>query len=136
VTQVPPVLTQSVHAATDAWRVGTPTRPAAQQSHRTRLPHVRNNLPPASVTDPTRSGASTGRSGTVTATTQGVRHTLQHLTSGLTDRRQHDLGSTVTDTTGNLLDAVGQTGNAVGGALGATVNGVTSEVPSALPGLP
>ena len=39
---------------------------------------------------------------------------LQHLTDGLTDNQQTDLGSTVTDTAGNLLDAVGDVGNTAG----------------------
>jgi hypothetical protein len=46
------------------------------------------------------------------------------------------VASTVTDTTNNLLDAVGQVGNQVADTLDDTVGGVTSLLPSGLPTLP
>jgi hypothetical protein len=57
---------------------------------------------------------------------------LHDLTGGLTDGSQDPLGSSVTDTTTNVLDAVGQVGNTVTGAVGDTVDGVTSALPSDL----
>ncbi|MFZ2014060.1 MAG: hypothetical protein WAV00_09590 [Nocardioides sp.] len=80
------------------------------------------------MTDPGQTGLEP-----LAPTAGDVQHTLQHLTGGLTDGKQHDLGSTVTDTTSNLLDAVGAVGNTVSGTLSDTVNGVGSLLPSDLP---
>ncbi len=128
---VPPVLTQSLQSTVDSWQVGTPSTPGPRH-HTTGggidLPHVGGNLPPASVTDPGQTGIEP------TAPSAGdVQHTLQHLTGGLTDGKQHDLGSTLTDTAGNLLDAVGAVGNTVTGTLSDTVDDVGSLLPSDLP---
>ena len=62
-----------------------------------------------------------------------MRHTLDQLTGGLTGSRQHDVGSTLTDTAGNLLDAVGAVGNTVTGTLDGTLGEVGSLLPSDLP---
>jgi Domain of unknown function (DUF5667) len=140
-TTAPTVLTQAAQAATASWQVvvsrpghhntgpGTGPGTGNGQPH---LPHVPAHLPPASVTDPDQSTA-----GNPDLPTDGeVQHTLQHLTDGLTDNQQNDGASTVTDTATNLLDAVGQVGNTVGGVLGTTIDGVTSLLPSGLPSLP
>ena len=62
-----------------------------------------------------------------------MQHTLQHLTDGLTDNQQTDLGSTVTDTAGNLLDAVGDVGNTLVDTVGGTLDSVGSALPTASP---
>ncbi len=129
---VPPVLTQALQATVDPWQVGTPPAHDHGRHHATDggivLPQVGGDLPPASVTDPGQTGLEP-----LAPTAGDVQHTLQHLTGGLTDGKQHDLGSTVTDTTSNLLDAVGAVGNTVTGTLSDTVNGVASLLPSDLP---
>jgi Domain of unknown function (DUF5667) len=136
-TTVPSVLTQAAQAAADSWQVVVPpprhhpSGPGATHGL-PRLPHVPAHLPPASVTDP---GQSTATDPDV-PTDGEVQHTLHHLTDGLTDNQQNDVASTVTDTTNNLLDAVGQVGNQVAGTLDDTVGGVTSLLPSGLPSLP
>ena len=58
------------------------------------------------MTDPGQTGIEP-----TAPTARDMQHTLQHLTGGLTDGKQHDLGSTLADTAGNLLDAVGAVGN-------------------------
>jgi hypothetical protein len=58
-----------------------------------------------------------------------VQHTVKHLTEGLTDGQQNDVGSTVSDSANNLLDAVGQVGNEVAGSLEDTVGGIGSLLP-------
>lgn len=136
VTQVPSVLTAAVRATTDSWQVASPG-PKAGHPHsghparRVTLPHVGGNLPPASVTDPTQSGIDLGN-----PTAHDVRTTVQHLTGGLTHTHQTDLGSTVTDTTGNLLDAVGAAGNRLAQTLNGTVGSIGSALPTDLPKLP
>ena len=126
---IPPVLSRSLQATVDPWQVGAPAGSDHGRHHLADggidLPQVGGDLPPASVTDPGQTGLE--------PTADDVRHTLEHLTGGLTDRQQHDLGSTLTDTTGNLLDAVGAVGNTVTGTLGDTVDGVGSLLPSDLP---
>ncbi len=127
---VPPVLSRSLQSTADSWQVGAPAS-SGHERHRPGggidLPHVDGSLPPASVTDP-------GQTGLEPPPTSGdVQQTLHHLTGGLTDGQQHDLGSTLTDTSGNLLDAVGAVGNTVTGTLGDTVDGVASLLPSDLP---
>jgi len=136
VTQVPTVLTQAAQAAGDTWLVALP--PGSGPHHHSgpspggvKLPHVGGNLPPASVTDPTQTATDLEL-----PTAYDVRHTLQHLTDGLTDNQQTDLGSTVTDTAGNLLDAVGDVGNTLAGTVGGTLDDLGSALPSALPTLP
>jgi len=128
-TTVPTVLTQAAQAAADSWQVVVPrpghhgNGPAAGQPQ---LPHVPAHLPPASVTDPDQSTATNPD----LPTDGEVQHTLQHLTDGLIDKQQNDVASTVTDTTNNLLDAVGQVGNQVAGTVDDTVGGITSLLPS------
>jgi hypothetical protein len=136
-TTAPAVLTQAAQAADASWQVVAPkpgqqTGAPGEGPGRPRLPHVPAHLPPASVTDPDQSPATDPD----LPTDGEVQHTLRHLTDGLTDNQQNDVASTVTDTTDNLLDAVGQLGDTVGGALGTTIDGVTSLLPSGLPSLP
>jgi hypothetical protein len=135
VTQVPSVLTQAVDAAADPWLVALPSAGSHPHADPTpggvKLPHVGGNLPPASVTDPTQSAPDPEL-----PTAHDVRHTLQHLTDGLTDNRQTDLGSTVTDTAGNLLDAVGDVGNTLVGTVTGTLDDLGSALPTTLPTLP
>jgi hypothetical protein len=124
------VLTQSLQATADPWQVGAPAGADHAGRHHLAaggidLPQVGGDLPPASVTDPGQTGLQ--------PTADDVRHTLRHLTGGLTDGQQHDVGTTLTDTTGNLLDAVGAVGNTVTGTLGDTVDHVGSLLPSDLP---
>ena len=135
VTAIPTVLAEATRAATGPWVTGTAdggrngrhghhdgTPPSGPQ-----LPHVGGSLPPGSVTQPPPIGTQTD-----IATSADVQHTLHDLTGGLTDGTANPLGSTVTDTTGNVLDAVGQVGNTVTGAIGDTVGGLASTVPSDL----
>ncbi len=140
VTEVPSVLTQAAQAAAaDSWLIATPSPgPGAGSHHHSgsspggvKLPHVGGNLPPASVTDPSPSDPDL-----LTPTANDVQHTLQHLTDGLTDNQQTDLGSTVTDTAGNLLDAVGDVGNTLVDTVGGTLDSVGSALPTGLPTLP
>jgi hypothetical protein len=132
-TSVPQVLTHSVRSATDSFRVVVPSRHHVHGLPH--LPHLGGSLPPASVTVPGQTG--TDGSTPTTATAGQVQHTLQNLTHDLTGgHQQNDLGSTVSDTAGNVLDAVGQVGNTVAGAVGSTVGGITSALPSDLPSLP
>jgi hypothetical protein len=135
ITSVPPVLTQALQATADTWQV---PRTEHRHHHRTgqpALPHVPQHLPPASVTDPDPSSPS-DQSNQDQPTGGEVRHTLDHLTGGLIGNHQSDVGSTVTDTANNLLDAVGHAGNRVAGALGDTVDGVTGLLPSDSQSLP
>ena len=126
---VPSVLGQSLWSTTDTWRVGAPAGSDHGRRHLAdggiELPHVGGDLPPASVTDPGQTGLA--------PTAGDVRHTLDQLTGGLTDSRQHDVGSTLTDTAGNVLDAVGAVGNTVTGTLGDTLGQVGSLLPSDVP---
>jgi hypothetical protein len=131
ITSVPPVLTQAFQSTADTWQVAVP-RTQHRHHHRTgqpTLPHVPQHLPPASVTNPDQSSPS-DQSSQDQPTGGEVRHTLDHLTGGLIGKHQNDVGSTVTDTASNLLDAVGHAGNKVAGALGDTVDGVTGLLPS------
>jgi Domain of unknown function (DUF5667) len=135
ITSAPEVLTQAVEAAAGTWQVvgsqggrgHSPGQPQLPQ-----LPHLPGKLPPASVTDPGQSSVTDPGQ----ATSGDVQHTLDHLTGGLTDNQQNDVASTVTDTTSNLLDAVGEVGNQVADTLNGTVSGATSLLPSDLPTLP
>jgi hypothetical protein len=136
VTEVPTVLTRAVGATADPWLVALP--PASGPPRHTgpapggvTLPHVGGNLPPASVTDPTQTTPDPGL-----PTAHDVQHTLQHLTDGLTDDEQPDLGSTVTDTAGNLLDAVGDIGNTLADTVNGTLDDLGSALPTALPSVP
>ena len=136
---VPSVLTRVTQATVDSWLVGV-TKPHDAQQHLQPgadggpvLPQIKGQLPPASVTDPDDSTAGTP----TTPTANDVQHTVRHLTDGLTNGQQNDVASTVSDTANNLLDAVGEAGNQVAGALDDTINGVTSLLPSnVLPTLP
>ncbi|HET7071225.1 MAG TPA: DUF5667 domain-containing protein [Nocardioides sp.] len=144
-SSVPDVLTQVTQATVDSWQVGAP-KPRHDRGPLRQgvdggpvLPDVHGQLPPASVTDPGSSNAApSGPPTTPTSPTAGdVKHTVTHLTNGLTDGQQNDVASTVSDTTDNLLDAVGQVGNQVAGTLGDTIDGVTGLLPSdGLPTLP
>ena len=138
VTEVPSVLTQAAQAAApDSWLVATPSSGPGSHHHPgsspggVKLPHVGGNLPPASVTDPSQSNPDL-----LTPTAHDVQHTVQHLTDGLTGNQQTDLGSTVTDTAGNLLDAVGDVGNSLVDTVGGTLDSVGSALPTGLPTLP
>jgi hypothetical protein len=94
------------------------------------LPHVKGQLPPASVTNPDESTAGQPTQvPTTPPTADDVQHTVQHLTDGLTGDQQNDVASTVANTAENLLDAVGEVGNGVAQALDDTVGGVTSIIP-------
>jgi hypothetical protein len=131
---IPSVLAQSTQATVDAWQLAVPRHP---HQHLVQgddggpvLPHIKGQLPPASVTDPDDSTASPP-STTDTAPTAGdVQHTVQHLTDGLTNNQQDDVASTVANTADNLLDAVGEVGNEVAQTLDGTVGGITSLLPS------
>lgn len=126
---IPGVLAHANEATADTWQVSIP-KPrhdrSSDSSGGPSLPDVEGeDLPPASVTDPDSSSAQPRE-----PTAGDVQHTVQHLTDGLTDGQQSDVGSTVTDTTNNLLDAVGQVGNEVAGTLDDTVGGITSLLPT------
>jgi hypothetical protein len=135
-TAVPTVLADATQVATGPWTTGG-TDGGQTGHHRHQggtgpstgpdLPQVGGNLPPGSVTEPPPTGTNTD-----IVTDNDVRHTLHDLTGGLTDGSQNPLGSSVTDTTTNVLDAVGQVGNTVTGAVGDTVDGLTSALPSDL----
>jgi len=136
VSEVPSVLQEAAEAAADSWLVARP--PGSGTRHRAgpppggvRLPEVGGAVPPASVTDPTQTPPDLEP-----ATAQDVQQAVQHLTDGLTGDEQHDLGSTVTDTAGNLLDAVGVVGNTVAGTVGGTLDSLGTALPSVLPTLP
>lgn len=134
-TTAPTVLTQAAQAATASWQVVAPPRghhANAPGNGQPQLPQVPPHLPPASVTDPDQTAVTDPE----LPTDGEVQHTLRHLTDGLIGNQQNDVASTVTDTTNNLLDAVGQVGNQVAGTLDDTVGGVTSLLPSGLPSLP
>jgi hypothetical protein len=137
VTSVPAVLTEAARAAADSWLVALP--PGSGRHRHTdhtpggvKLPDVGDNLPPASITDPTQAPPGGRSPSSEPPTTSDVQHTVQHLTDGLTDDQQPDLGSTVTDTAGNLLDAVGDVGNDLVGTVGGTLDSVGSALPTAL----
>lgn len=126
-SSVPSVLTQATQATVDAWNVAAPA-PRGQQVQQgpdggPLLPHIKGQLPPASVTNPDDTGLVQDPSPTL-PTAQDVQHTVQHLTQGLTDALQNDVASTVTDTASNLLDAVGEVGNQVAQTLDDTVGGL------------
>lgn len=131
ISSVPSVLTQATQATSDTWQVSVPrTRshrsPTSGSDGGPSLPQVEgDDLPPASVTDPDSSTVQTQ------APTAGdVQHTVKHLTDGLTDGQQNDVGSTVSDTSNNLLDAVGEVGNQVADTLDDTVGSIGSLLPT------
>jgi hypothetical protein len=130
---VPSVLLQTTQATVDSWLVAVPKprHVVAGADGGPVLPHLKGQLPPASVTDPGDSTAtpSTTDSSPTVPTADDVQHTVQHLTDGLTHGQQNDIASTVADTAQNLLDAVGQVGNQVAQALDDTVGGITSIIP-------
>jgi hypothetical protein len=130
---IPTVLAQASESTADTWQVSIPkprhTHPPSGSNGGPTLPDVEgHSLPPASVTDPDSSDASPPP-----PSADDVQHTVKHLTDGLTDGNQNDVGSTVTDTANNLLDAVGQVGNQVAGALDDTVGGINTLLPTLLP---
>jgi hypothetical protein len=124
---IPTVLAQANDSTADTWQVSIP-KPRRSPSGSTggpTLPDVEGDaLPPASVTDP-----DSAQDAVTPPSANDVQHTVKHLTDGLTDGNQNDVGSTVTDTANNLLDAVGQVGNQVAGALDDTVGGINSLLP-------
>jgi hypothetical protein len=132
---IPTVLAQASASTVDTWQVAIP-RPRGHPSpsgsnDRPSLPDVEGDqLPPASVTDP---DASTTGVDTSVPTAGEVQHTVRHLTDGLTEDHQSDVGSTVADTTNNLLDAVGEVGNQVAATLDDTVGGISSGLPTLVP---
>lgn len=134
ITSVPPVLTQALQSTADTWQVAVP-RTHHHRTGQPTLPHVPQHLPPASVSNPDPSSPS-DQSSQEQPTGGEVRHTLDHLTGGLVGKHQNDVGSTVTDTASNLLDAVGHAGNRVAGGLGDTVDRVTGLLPSGSQSLP
>jgi hypothetical protein len=125
---VPSVLAQAAEATADSWLVSIPRahhHSPDGSNDGPLLPDVEgDDLPPASVTDPDSSSPPTA------PTADDVQHTVKHLTHGLTDGQQNDVGSTVADTANNLLDAVGELGNEVAGALDDTVGGIGTLVPT------
>jgi hypothetical protein len=130
---VPSVLARSTQATLDAWQLAV--RRPGHSRHVVQgsdggpvLPHIKGQLPPASVTDPDDSTASPPSDVPSAPTAGDVQHTVQHLTQGLTGNHQNDVASTVVDTADNLLDAVGQVGNQV-------VSGVTGTVGGLITGL-
>jgi hypothetical protein len=128
---IPSVLAQATEATADSWQVSIP-KPRAQSPSGSnggpQLPDVEGHqLPPASVTDPDSVSTPPPPSA------DDVEHTVKHLTDGLTDGNQNDVGSTVSDTANNLLDAVGQVGNQVAGTLDDTVGGINTLLPTLLP---
>jgi hypothetical protein len=137
---VPSVLAQAAQATVDSWQVAAP-RPhhGGRPSGGSPLPHLPEHLPgqlpPASVTDPGTASDPAQPSQSAPQDTQqptagDVQHTVRHLTQGLSHPQQNDLGSTVTDTANNLLDAVGQLGNQVAGVVDDTVGGIQSILPT------
>jgi hypothetical protein len=133
ITTVPGVLAQATQATVDAWQIAVPKlhhgqNPLQGSDGGPRLPHLKGQLPPASVTDPGATGLLAEVPTVPTA--DDVQHTVQHLTEGLTHDHQNDLASTVADTATNLLDAVGEVGNQVAQALDDTVGGITSLLPT------
>lgn len=129
---IPSVLAQANAATSDTWQVSVPRHHAHAPGSNAgpSLPDVAgDDLPPASVTDPGSSSADD----TPAPTAGDVPHTVEHLTDGLTGGQQNDVGSTVSDTADNLLDAVGRLGNQAAGSLGDTVDGVGSVLPTLLP---
>jgi hypothetical protein len=124
---VPSVLAQTTQATLDAWQVAVPKpRHALTQGADGGpvLPHLKGQLPPASVTDPGDSTADPTDQTPSAPTADDVQNTVQHLTDGLTDNHQNDVASTIADTTTNLLDAVGQVGNTVAQTVDGTVGGL------------
>jgi Domain of unknown function (DUF5667) len=130
---IPSVLAQASEATVDSWQVSIPKPRHAQSPSGSNggptLPDVEGHqLPPASVTDP-----DSVSDAPPPPSADDVQHTVKHLTDGLTDGNQHDVGSTVSDTANNLLDAVGQVGNQVAGTLDDTVGGIGTLLPTLLP---
>lgn len=125
---IPSVLARATEATADSWLVSIPKarhHSPSESNAGPSLPDVEgDNLPPASVTDPDSSSSPPAE-----PTAGDVQHTVKHLTEGLTDGQQNDVGSTVSDSANNLLDAVGQVGNEVAGSLEDTVGGIGSLLP-------
>ena len=132
---MPTVLTQAVDATADTWLVALPSAAPGRQHGSgpgpggVTCPTSGGDLPPASVTDPDADGSRP------VPTADDVQHTLQHLTDGLTDDQQHDVGSRRSPTPPrNLLDAVGDVGNTIAGdARAAPLDDLGSALPTALP---
>lgn len=130
-SSLPSVLTEATAATVDAWQVALPRGHGQVRQGPDGgpvLPHLKGQLPPASVTNP--DGSTLVAEPPLLPTAVDVQHTVAHLTAGLTGNHQHDVASTVVDTADNLLDAVGQVGNEVAQTIDDTVN---SLVPGLLP---
>jgi Domain of unknown function (DUF5667) len=138
VSSVPSVLAQAARSTVDSWQVAAPKphhHGILQEGSDggPKLPDLPDRLPPASVTDPGTSEADPGNldAGDTQPPTAGdVQHTVKHLTDGLRHGQQNDVASTVSDTTNNLLDAVGELGNQVADSVDQTVGGIHSLLPT------
>jgi hypothetical protein len=133
VGSLPTLLARASESTADSWQVALQKPHPAQSpsgSHGgPQLPDVEGTrLPPASVTDPDSTSGVTPP-----PSADDVQHTVRHLTDGLTDGNQNDVGSTVSDAANNLLDAVGQVGNQVAGTVDDTVGGINTLLPTLLP---
>ncbi|HEY3530429.1 MAG TPA: DUF5667 domain-containing protein [Nocardioides sp.] len=133
VSSMPSVLVHASRSTVDTWQVAAPKPRHHGIVHEgsdggPQLPDLPSKLPPASVTDPDTSSADPGE--TQPPTAGDVQHTVKHLTDGLSDGQQNDVASTVSDTTNNLLDAVGEVGNQVTDTLDQTVGGIQSALPT------
>jgi hypothetical protein len=133
VGSLPTLLARASESTADSWQVALQKPHPAQSpsgSHGgPQLPDVEGTrLPPASVTDPDSTSGVTPP-----PSADDVQHTVRHLTDGLTDGNQNDVGSTVSDAANNLLDAVGQVGNQVAGTVDDTVGGINTLLPTPLP---
>jgi hypothetical protein len=133
VGSLPTLLARASESTADSWQVALQKPHPAQSpsgSHGgPQLPDVEGtHLPPASVTDPDSTSGVTPP-----PSADDVQHTVRHLTDGLTDGNQNDVGSTVSDAANNLLDAVGQVGNQVAGTVDDTVGGINTLLPTLLP---
>jgi hypothetical protein len=127
---VPGVFARATQATVDTWQVAIPKPQHEQSPSDSRggpsLPDVEGqDLPPASVTEPDSPTAEPEA-----PTAKDVKHTVHHLSDGLTDDQQNDVASTASDTTNNLLDAVGEVGNEVAGTVDDTVGGIGSPLPT------
>jgi hypothetical protein len=133
VGSLPTLLARASESTADSWQVALQKPHPAQSpsgSHGgPQLPDVEGtHLPPASVTHPDSTSGVTPP-----PSADDVQHTVRHLTDGLTDGNQNDVGSTVSDAANNLLDAVGQVGNQVAGTVDDTVGGINTLLPTLLP---
>src|SRR5215212_1119974 len=129
ITSVPGVLDKATQVPLATWRVAAPrpehSQSASDSSDSPSVPDVEGcDLPPASVTDPDSSTAVQA------PTSDDVKHTVKHLSDGLTDDQQNGVDSTTSDRTDNLLDSVGNVGNDVADTVDDTVGGIGSSPPT------